>query len=164
MNIKNLLVLISILTTPNVSANPNVSFQDLKGGWSAMVQQSDPFDTSVVSIVQILKGDFILRCGSMNMRIGNASYDSFSFTANLKYVVDDNKPVDKRGKFSTYMSGSDMVTNSRYYSYKMNDQDVEIMRKGNLIKVAGSFGSSGWTTKEISLDGFTNAYEKMCGK
>jgi hypothetical protein len=164
MKIKNLVAVLTMLTVTNVAANPNLSFQDLPGGWKAMVQQTDPFDTSVVSIIQIFKGDFILQCGSMNMRVGKSSYDSFSFSAKMKYVVDDNKPVDKSGKFSTYMEGSDMVTNSRYYFYKLNNQDIETMKKGNLIKVAGSFGSSGWMTKEESLVGFTNAYEQMCGR
>lgn len=163
MKIKNLIALITIFTTTSVTANPTLSFQDLEGGWKSMSQQSDPFDTSKVSIVQIFKGDFILQCGSMNMKLKNSSYDSFSFSAKLKYVVDDNEPVDKSGTFSTYMEGSDMVTNHRYFFYKLNNKDIEQMKNGNIIKVAASFGSSGWMTKELSLIGFTNAYEKMCG-
>ena len=146
-----LLSLIGLTTwVSNATANPNITFKDLEGGWKAMAQQTDPFDTTKVSIVQIFKGDFVLQCGSLNMRAEKSSYDSFSFPAKLKYVVDDHQPVDKSGTFSTYMQGSDMVTNSRYYSYKLNKHDISAMKNGDLIKVAGSFGSSGWMTKEVS--------------
>lgn len=164
MKIKNLIALITIFTTSSVTANPTLSFQDLEGGWRAMSQQTDPFDTTKTSIVQIFKGDFILQCGSMNMKLKNSTYDSFSYPAKLKFVVDDNQPVDKNGTFSTYMEGSDLVTNHRYFFYKMNNNDVDQMKKGNLIKVAASLGSSGWMTKELSLIGFKNSYEQMCGK
>lgn len=69
---------------------------------------------------------------------------------------------EKRGQFSTYLGGSDMVTDSRYFSFNLNRTDVEAIKAGNAMKVAGKYSNTGWQTKSLSLIGFTSAYNLMC--
>ena len=149
------------LSCGNVAAE--IKFQNLGQGWRALVEQSDPFDTSKVKIVQITKGEFTFRCRELNMEGPSYGYESLSFRASLKYVVDGNSPVDKSGGYSTYLGGSDLVTDSRYYHFSLNDSDLTAFKKGNVVKVAGKYSTTGWFTKSLNLIGFTKAYTKMCG-
>ncbi|WP_305369718.1 hypothetical protein [Photobacterium leiognathi] len=144
------------------NAQAEVKFKNIGSGWRALVQQSDPFDSSKFEIVQIKKGDFTFRCNDLNMEVNSYGYESLSFNAFLKYVVDSNSPLDKKGGYSTYLGGSDLVTNSRYYYFKLNESDIEAFKKGNSLKVAGKYSSTGWVTKSLNLKGFTKAYSEMC--
>ena len=144
------------------SANASTNFQDLGNGWKALTKQSDPFDSSKVEIIQIYKDSFIFRCNEMNMESPSYGFESLSFSANLKYVVDGNTPVDKKGGYSTYLGGSDLVTDDRYYYLKLSELDLSAFKKGNVVKVAGKYSTSGWFTKSLNLIGFTKAYNKMC--
>lgn len=144
------------------NANASANFQSLGNGWNALTKQSDPFDSSKVEIMQIYKGSFIFRCNEMNMKAPSYGFESLSFSANLKYVVDTNAPVDKKGGYSTYLGGSDLVTDDRYYYFKLSESDLKAFKKGNVVKVAGKYSSSGWFTKSLNLIGFTKAYNKMC--
>lgn len=149
-----------ISTTAIASERPQVN--QLGGGWIGLAKQLDPFDTSKVEIFQMLKGDFTFLCGEINMKTRASGFDGFSFDAQLKYVVDDQAPVDKSGKYATYLGGSDMVTRDRYYSSKLSSEEVQSIKSGKVLKVAGKFSTSGWETKSIDLAGFSAAYEKMC--
>lgn len=142
------------------SERPQVS--QLGGGWTGLTRQSDPFDTSKVEIIQMFKDDFTFLCGELNMKTRGSGFDGFSFDAELKYVVDDQAPVDKGGKYSTYLGGSKMVTRDRYYSSKLSSEEVESIKSGKVLKVAGKFSTTGWETKSIELAGFSSAYERMC--
>ncbi|TEW42986.1 hypothetical protein [Psychromonas algicola] len=144
------------------SANAETKFLNLGSGWTAFTKQSDPFDSSKVEVIQIRKDSFIFRCNEMNMEAPSYGFESLSFTASLKYVVDANSPVDKNGGYSTYLGGSDLVTDDRYYYMKLSESDLNAFKKGNVVKVAGKYSSSGWFTKALNLSGFTKAYNKMC--
>jgi len=144
------------------SANAEIKFQNLSDGWTAFTKQSDPFDSSKVEVIQIRKESFIFRCNEMNMEAPSYGFESLRFNANLKYVVDTNSPVDKKGGYSTYLGGSDLVTDNRYYYLKLSESDLDSFKKGNVVKVAGKYSNLGWFTKTLNLIGFTKAYNVMC--
>ena len=98
----------------------------------------------------------------MNMKSPSYGFKSLSFSATLKYIVDANTPVNKKGGYSTYLGGSDLVTDDLYYYFKLSKSDLNAFKKGNVVKVAGKYSSSGWFTKSLNLIGFTKAYNKMC--
>ena len=133
----------------------------LDNGWTAMTTQADPFDRSKVRIVQIFKEGFHFRCGELNMAIDSSGFDGISFSADISFVVDNGEARSRRGSYSTYLGGSDLVTDSRYYSFRMTEGDVVEMKTGNLIKVAGKYSDS-WITRELNLAGFSSAYSAMC--
>jgi hypothetical protein len=151
-----------VFTLLSVHASAELKTKKLGSGWVAFVQQSDPFDTSKVTIVQIIKDKFTFRCGELNMSADSYGYESLSFGAEIRYLIDNHPAQDKKGKYSTYLGGSDLVTDSRYYSFKISKEDIDSMKSGNTMKVAGKYGSSGWQTESINLDGFTLAYSQMC--
>jgi hypothetical protein len=153
------LLMLSINTAQSQSTT---DFRDLSGGWKAMTRQADPFDKTKIQIIQIFKGDFTFRCQEINMRVNSTGIDALSFDAELKYIVDDKDAVDKSGKYSTYLGGSNIVTRMKFYSAKISNSEVDAIKKGQNIKMAGKFGSSGWSTRELALDGFAEAYEAMC--
>ena len=157
------LTLLLALSCEGVFADINT--KDLGQGWWAMVKQSDPFDTSKIEIIQISKGKFTFKCREINMlgRSSKYNYKSYSFNASLKYAVDEKSPVDKSGGFSSYLSGSDLMTDSRYYHFSLNESDLMAFKEGNSVKVAGQWSKGmGWFAESLNLAGFTNAYTKMC--
>jgi len=156
------LAVLSMLAVNGVFADDSMKVRQLGKGWIALTKQVDPFDSSKSKVFQIMKSGFTFRCGELNMEVSSYGFESLSFGADLKYVVDDQAPVDKRGKFSTYLGGSDLVTDSRYFSFRLNDTDIDAMKAGNSMKVAGKYSSTGWQTKTLSLMGFTSAYNQMC--
>ena len=89
------------------------------------------------------------------------NFDGFSYNAKLKYVVDDNPPVDKNGTYSTYLGGSDLINDERNYSLKLNESDLEALRNGTSIKVAGNHGT-GWESGSMDLEGLEPIYKRMC--
>ena len=141
----------------------NAHSMTLEHGWRGLTSQIDPFDISAVKVTQIYKDSFTFRCGELNVEISRFDYDfdSYSYNRNLKYIVDGNIPVEKTGVLSTYLGGSDLMTDDEYFSFKLNDADLDMFRKGNLLKVAGK-GWGGYVTKSLNLDGFTSSYSKMC--
>ena len=145
------------------NAYAEVSSKVLDGGWIAILEQADPFDSSVTEILYITKGDFTFRCGELNVSASSYGYDGLSFGAKLKYVIDSNEPVDKHGGYSSYLGGSDLVTDTRYYYFKFGEPDLESFVQGNKIKVAGKHHTSGWLTRELDLKDFAKNYELMCG-
>lgn len=141
-----------------------IKIKKLENGWLGLTEQTDPFNSSVVKVIQITKEGFTFKCGELNMEAKSHGFESLSFGAELKYLIDENAAKNKTGKYSTYLGGSDMVTDSRYYSFKMNAEDVNAMKNGSSMKVAGKFGNSGWETRSLNLVGFTSAYNTMCSK
>lgn len=141
------LVVLSLVVVNEALADDSMKIRQLGKGWIGFTKQSDPFDSSKSKVIQIMKSGFTFRCGELNMEVSSYGFESLSFGADLKYVVDDYPPVDKRGKFSTYLGGSDMVTDSRYFSFRLNDTDVDALKAGNSMKVAGKYSSMGWQTK-----------------
>ncbi len=55
-----------------------------------------------------------------------------------------------------------MITDSRYFSFKLIHADINAMKSGSVMKVAGKFSTLGWETRSIDLSGFSSAYGKMC--
>lgn len=138
------------------------SVSSLGGGWVALTEQSDPFDTSKKRILQISKQEFTVRCRDINFSAPSYGYESLSFGASIQYMVDGGEPIKREGKYSTYLGGSDLMTDSRYYSFRLDAETVNAMKAGLEMKMAGTRGS-GWTTKALDLTGFTKAYNRMCG-
>ena len=122
-------------------ADDEIKTKNMGKGWSALTRQIDPFDKSKIQITQIYKGDFTFKCGELNMEFDSYGFDGFSFSADIRYKI----------------------TDSCYYSFKLNDSDITAMKAGNRIKVAGQYGKAGWESKNVSLIGFTSAYRRMCG-
>jgi hypothetical protein len=141
-----------------------VNVNSIGEGWQAITRQADPFDKTKTEIIQIKKGRFTFRCGEVNMSVSSSAsgFDGFSFTAELKYIIDEQDVVDKTGKYSTYLGGSDFVTDDRIYSARISNEEVDSFKKGQILKLAGKFGAGGWTAKEVELDGFASAYGAMC--
>jgi len=162
MNLSMLTLVTSSLISATAIASERPQISQLDGGWRGLAKQSDPFDTKRIEIIQIFKGDVTFLCGELNMKTKESGFDAFSFDAQLKYVVDEQAPVDKRGKYSTSLSGSKMVARNRYYSSKLSSEEVESIKFGKVLKVAGQFSTSGWETTSVDLTGFASAYEKMC--
>ena len=157
---KRILVALMIISPLSYA---DLEFKDLGSGWRAMTQQLDPFDTSKVQIIQVRKGIFVLTCINLNWQAENDMYfDGYSFVADIKYIIDDNSPVGKGGRYSTYIGGSDMITDKRYFSFKINEADSTALKKGRTLKVAGNYSSSGWQTKTLELEGFESVYNQMC--
>ncbi|BFN30979.1 hypothetical protein VHTUMSATKI_11740 [Vibrio harveyi] len=154
--------LVALLLLSCGSVNAEIQSKSLGQGWRALVKQSDPFDTSKVEIIQITKGSFTFRCRELNMAGPSYGYESLSFRASMKYAVDGKEPIDKAGGYSTYLGGSDLVTDSRYYYFSLSEADITAFEKGNSVKVAGKYSTTGWYTNSLNLMGFTKAYSKMC--
>ena len=137
----------------------------VENGWLVSTSQADPFDASVVKIESITSGlespRFTIRCNELNMVFEDRNFDGFSFNAKLKYVVDDNPPVDKNGTYSTYLGGSDLINDQRNYFFKLNESDLEALRNGTSIKVAGNHGA-GWESGSMDLEGLEPLYKRMC--
>lgn len=127
-----------------------------------MTIQLDPFDQQKVKIIQISKESFTFRCGQLNMKVSSYGFESLSFDADIKYVTDKNEPVDKQGRYSTYLGGSDMATDDRYYSFALTNDDIDALSSAEFLKVAGKYSSAGWETKGLKLSGFASAYGEMC--
>lgn len=162
--IMNMVAVAILMTLSNAQAQDSLNVKDIGNGWKALTRQADPFDKSKIQIVQINKNQFTFRCNEINMDIGTGRFDGFSLSADIKYMIDDMGAVDKQGWFSSYLGGSDMITRSMYYYAYLSDTEIESLRNGRLLKMAGKFGSTGWTTAELRLDGFSSAYDAMCKK
>lgn len=134
-----------------------------ENGWWGFVKQVDPFDTSKVKTTQIWKGNFTFRCGELSVNISHSDsdYDSYSYDRNIKYIVDEASTMNKTGTLSTYLGGSDLMTSSVYLSFKLSDEDIDMLKKGDVIKVAGETWG-GWVTDSLNLSGFNSTYSKMC--
>lgn len=163
---KNAWYFVAVVLVTSMSAvlgQSAISFLDLGAGWRGLTKQSDPFDKRKTDLIQITRGNFTFRCGEVNMSVSSGGFNGFSFDAEIKYIIDEQDAADKKGKFSTYLSGSNLIGKSRYYSAKLSEKEVETLKNGRILKVAGRFSKdSGWTTNELSLDGFTSAYDEMC--
>ena len=157
-----LLMTLFLTSISVVAADDSIKIRQMGNVWTGLAKQSDPFDKSKTEVIQIFKGSFTFRCGELNMKVSSYGFESLSFGAELKYMIDDQAPVEKNGRYSTYLGGSDMVTDSRYFSFKLSKSDVDAMKAGTSIKVAGKYSTTGWQTKELSLIGFTSAYNQMC--
>ena len=157
-----LVMLVGSAINTVATADDSMKIRQMGNGWIGFAKQSDPFDTSKIEVFQISKGGFTFRCGELNMEVRSYGFEGLSFSADIRYMIDDQEPVEKRGRFSTYLGGSDMIIDSRYYSFNLNSVDVDAMKAGNAMKVAGKYSSTGWQTKDVSLMGFTSAYNQMC--
>lgn len=78
--------------------------------------------------------------------------------------IDNQSPLKRFAKYSTYIEGSDLLTRDRYYSFLLPAKITEELKKGNILKAAGKFlKQAGWSkTRNLNLLGFTKAYNKMC--
>ena len=137
-------------------------FKTYENGWRAYVKFIDPFDSSKIKIEKIFKGDFVFDCRNINMSTGGGFYRSISFPAKIKYIVDERPIVDKRGTYSSYHSGNDLMNDSRYYSFKLDFLDVMSLKEGRTLKLAGKYGGNGWENKTLNLTGFKSMFDKMC--
>lgn len=158
----HLLMAILLLPIGMTKADDSLKSKNLGNGWSGLTQQLDPFDKSRIEIVQISKGNFTFRCDELNMEVSSYGFESLSFDADLSYMINNQAPVEKVGKYSTYLGGSDLVTDSRYFSFNLSSTDIDALKAGTSIKVAGNYSIGGWQTKKLNLTGFASAYNKMC--
>lgn len=134
----------------------------LGNGWHSFTRQVDPFDKSVKKIVFIRKGKFVFYCNSVNMSGPSYGYENLSFPADIRFIVDQSEPVKRPGKYSTYHNGSDVTTDSRYFSFRPTSDDIAAFKLGSKLKMAGKWAAD-WTSDELDLKGFTKAYREMCG-
>jgi tetratricopeptide (TPR) repeat protein len=159
--LKTMLVTLTALLVADVDAD--YKSQNLGYGWRAMTEQSDPFDTSKFKIRQIYKDIFTVQCNQISwLTASDVLFDSFSFPAEIKYMVDKGSSVDKIGSKSTYLGGSDMVNNDRYFSFTFDETDLTSFSKGKVLNLAGRISASGWETRTLDLSGFEVAYNQMC--
>lgn len=158
------LIFLGFITLNCADAIAEIKPKQLSNGWMSLTEQSDPFNSSIVKIIQISKDGFTFRCGELNMSAPSYGYEGLSFFAELKYLIDGSAVVTKSGNYSTYLGGSDMVTDSRYYSFKMSTEDVTAMKNASSMKVAAKYGGGGWENKNINLMGFASAYSMMCNQ
>jgi len=154
-------VLPLVLVAGTSFAEDSLKFKELGKGWSGLAKQADPFDKSKLEFIQITKGAFTFRCGELNMAVRSPGYESLSFPATIKYKIDGGAPFEKPGRYSTYLGGSELVTDDRYYSFRLSEAEVDALEAGASVIVAGNY-SAGWETKELSLAGFAAAYSQMC--
>jgi hypothetical protein len=161
-NVWSFVTVVLLLSINAAQGQGTLDHKEISGGWKVMTRQVDPFDKTKIQIIQIYKGDFTFRCQEINMKVNSTGIDALSFDAEVKYIVDDKDPLDKSGKYSTYLGGSNIVTRMKFYSAKISNSEVDEIKKGQNLKMAGKFGSSGWATRELALDGFSEAYEAMC--
>ncbi len=157
-----LMAVVMLMSMTLAQGQSTTGVKNLENGWKAITKQSDPFDKEKLQVVQIIKGDFTFRCSEINMNTSSSGFDSLSFTAELKYIIDQQEAVDKTGSYSTYLGGSDLITQKRYYSTFLSNSDIESFKKGKRLKLAGQFSNIGWTTRELALNGFALAYQEMC--
>lgn len=135
-----------------------------KHGWKAVGTQADPFDQTAINIVQIWKDDFVFDCATASfVSDWNASFDSFKFGAALQYQVDGKKVVKQGATYSTLYGGRTAISDTRYFSFRMDQQDVQNFKRGLKLTVAAKHHWMGWTNKDLDLMGFTAAYTEMCG-
>ncbi len=87
---RNIFVLITLcfLASSGSSVYAEIEVGRLANGWMALVNQTDPFDSSIVDVHQVSKGNFTFRCGDLNMKVGSTGFDGMSFGADVKYVID----------------------------------------------------------------------------
>ena len=138
-------------------------YESLGNGFTGFYHQTDPFDATKKEFYMFNKGDFWFSCNEISfISDDDASFDSFSFKAVFAFQVDDKPSEELSGKYSTFLFGSDTVFDSRVYSTRMTQWFVSLLKEGNLVRAAGKFGGSGWTTKSLDLKGFTAAYDKAC--
>ena len=161
-NVWSFVTVVLLLSMNAAHGQSTLDHKDVSGGWKVMTRQADPFHKTKVQIVQIYTGDFTFRCQEINMKVYSSGIDGLSFDAELKYIVDDKDAFDKSGKYSTYLGGSNIVTRMKFYSAKISNSEIDEIKKGQNLKMAGKFGSSGWSTRELALDGFAEAYDEMC--
>lgn len=157
-----LITVVMLMSMTFAQGQSNIGVKNLGNGWKAITRQSDPFDKEKLQVIQIIKGDFIFRCSEINMNASSSGFDSIRLTAELKYIIDHQDAVDKTGSYSTYLGGSDLITQKRYYSTFLSNLEIESLKNSKRLKLAGQFSNIGWTTRELALNGFASAYEEMC--
>lgn len=162
INVYRFVVAVLLMSMNVAQGQVPYDFKDLGRGWRAVTKQVDPFDKTKIQIIQITKDEFTFRCEEINMKVYSGRADGFSYPAEIKYIVDDQDAVEKAGKYSTYLGGVGIVTSTKYYSSKLLTKEVETLKNGQNLKLAAKNSVSGWTTKELVLDGFASAYDEMC--
>ena len=80
----------------------------------------------------------------------------------MKYKTDKYDPINKKGRYSTYLNGSNMVNDDRVFSFELYQEDIQIFKMSNSLTVAAKDLLGGWSNYTVSLKGFTAAYDKMC--
>lgn len=163
-NINRLCALVTLMIgfVGVASASDSIKTKRFADGWNGLTTQTDPFDEQQTKLRLIYKESFTFTCGVLNVSVSSTGFESYSFPANIKYVIDDKPPVDRKGTYSTYHNGSSMVTNRRYYSFVLTTEDLAAIESGNTLKVAGKTIAGGWETKSLDLKGLNTAYGEMC--
>ena len=157
-------IVFCILGTGSIAtADESIKSFERPHGWTAIGVQTDPFNQNVVDIVQIFKDDFIFDCRTASfISEYDVLFDSFSFGADVQYQVDGRKVVKQGATYSTYFGGVSMVNNSRYFSFRMDKNDIQAFKKGLNLIVAAKTAGLGWINKGLDLRGFTARFTEMC--
>lgn len=156
---KKLLIILSLFSG-NVIAN--YQYENLGNGFRAMTTLADPFSDQR-RYLNFSKADFTFTCDSIDMQTADDMYyDGFSFNAQIALKVDNNNPINKAGKNSSYLNGSDLVTKSDYYSTQLTPDIIKQLKLGNKLVMAGKTSTGAWKRVNLNLKGFTKAYQKVC--
>lgn len=156
---KTLPILFAILFTSEAARAAEAMRFD--NGWVGLTEQTDPFDRNALSVRLIFKGDVSASCSWINLRISESSYDSFNFEITTMLKIDDDEPVEQKGRWGTYHGTSDLVNDERYINVRIPAGKIERLKASKKIAIAGKIGNS-WNTEEINMKGFGAAYSRMC--
>ena len=137
--------------------------EEFSDGFIALYEQTDPFDKSKRKYRTFFKGYFAFNCSEISMYSKRETlFNSFKFDATVAIKVDEEPVEEQTGTYSSYLFGSDLVTDDEVYSTRMGPYLVSLFKKGSSLQMAGKWSRSGWTSRSIDLTGFTAAYEKVC--
>ena len=143
------------------AANADFVFVPLGDGWSALAKRTDPFNEDIVRLEYISKDGFKFKCDAMDFVTHWYRYDSFRRGSRVAFKIDNNDPVTRGGITSTGSFGSEIITDDRHYSTQLRSSEIEQMKRGAELKVAGALMDT-WQTKSLDLRGFTHAYGVLC--
>ena len=157
----NCVLILCIFISATAHGDPQIF--ERKHGWKAIGTQADPFDQTAIDIVVISKDDFVFDCATASLVSDrNAKFDTFKIWAALQYQVDGKKVVKQDATYSTIYGGRDGVSDNRFFSFRMDQQDVQNFKRGLKLTVAAKHYALGWINKDLDLMGFTAAYTEMC--
>ena len=147
-----------MLTGASLAFGQSSQYESVGQGWEIETKQADPFDTTSREIVSIQKGNFYFDCESMVFATDDylTSIEK-DLDAQIQFKIDSNAISRKEGRW-----GYDWSSSRSFFMVPITAQEVLQMKRGATLLAAGNAFSRGWTTRELDLAGFTNAYTQMC--
>ena len=130
------------------------------------LKQSDPFDQSIQT-TSIIKGRFQVSYSGdwtkFAMRVSeDHSYGSFGYQTNdILYSVDGGERIQRQGRYATSSEGFGIWSDWRWFSFRLSQTDVDILKEGKSLKMAGK-ALGEWYTETLDLSGFTQEFDTLC--